>query len=118
MDEGDKRDFCLALANAATSPMTTLKNRPQVIGSPIRPLLGVPGEVTFLHGMMSLLGGTSRQAALERDILLTAEQFAAFHPFRKPKITQTKWNYLNVATQYFANSGNVNTGRCVWWLQR
>lgn len=51
----DKGPFCLALANAVTSPMTTFKkNMPKVIGSLIGSLLSVLDEVTFPHGMMSL----------------------------------------------------------------
>lgn len=76
----------MALVNAATSPMTTLKNRPKVIGSLIGSLLSVLDEVTFLHGMMSVLGGTSRQAALEQDVLLTAEQLAAFQSFKNGRL--------------------------------
>lgn len=65
------------------TPMTTLKNMPKVIGSLMGSLLRALDEVTFLHGMMSFLGGTSRQAALERDLLLTAEQLTVFQSFKK-----------------------------------
>ncbi len=67
---------------AVTSPMTTLNNRPKVIGSLIGSPLSMLDELTFLPGMMSFLGGTSCQAALKRDILLTTEQVGAFYPFK------------------------------------
>lgn len=35
-------------------------------------LLGVLAEVTCLHGVMSSVGGTSRQEALEQDALSMA----------------------------------------------
>lgn len=93
------------------------KNRARVIGSFMCAPLGVLTEVTCPHAMMSPQGGMSRQATLEKRPG-DCRAVSSISVISRRKITQTKVIYSNLATQYFANSGCVNIGRCVLWLQR